>query len=98
MGISPIESTIFTNQMSANASSVQNSHNNRVELQTIMAQNLFNEKDEKVLEVRPAEQNHEVDEDAEHEKDEADQKQRHLKKQKLKENESSSEHLLDVLV
>ena len=98
MGISPIGSVIFTNQMTANASSIQNAHNNRLDLQNIMAQNLFNEKDEKVLEVRPAEQNHEVDEDAEHEKDEADQKQRHLKKQKLKEDATPSEHLLDITV
>ena len=98
MGISPIGSVIFTNQMTANVSSVQNAHNNRLDLQNIMAQNLFNEKDEKVLEVRPAEENHEVDEDAEHEKDEADKKQRDLKKQKLKEDATSSEYLLDITV
>jgi len=98
MGISPIGSVIFTNQMTVNASSVQNAHNNRLDLQNIMAQNLFNEKDEKVLEVRPTEENHEVDEDAEHEKDEAKAKQLKLKKQNKEEESFSGEHLLDITV
>lgn len=73
MAIGAIGSAIFTNQMTANVSSVQNAHNNRVDFQNMVAQAAANEKEEKVLEVRPAEENHEVDPDREHQKNEADQ-------------------------
>ncbi|WP_415397226.1 hypothetical protein [Sulfurimonas sp. CS5] len=73
MAIGAIGSAIFVNQMTANVSSVQNAHNNRVDFQNMVAQAAANEKEEKVLEVRPAEENHEVDPDREHQKNEADQ-------------------------
>ena len=73
MAIGPIGNTIFVNQMTANATALQNAHNNRVDFQNMVAQAAANEKDEKVLEVRPAEENHEVDPDREHEKNEAEQ-------------------------
>ncbi|MEA3228024.1 MAG: hypothetical protein U9P38_03010, partial [Campylobacterota bacterium] len=72
MALGPIGSAIFTNQMTANVASVQNAHNNRVEIQNMMAQSVVNERDEKVLKVRPAEENQEIDEDREHTKDEAE--------------------------
>lgn len=72
MAIGPIGNAIFVNQMTANAASVQNAHSSRVDFQNMVAQATVNEKDEKVLEVRPAEENHEVDEDREHQRDEAD--------------------------
>lgn len=73
MAIGAIGNAIFANQMTANVSSVQNAHNNRVDFQNMVAQAAANEKDEKVLEVRPAEENQEVDPDREHQKNEADQ-------------------------
>jgi len=73
MAIGPVGNAIFTNQMTASVSSVANSHNNRVDFQNMVAQAATQEKDEKVLEVRPTEENHEVDPDREHEKNEADQ-------------------------
>lgn len=73
MAIGAIGSAIFVNQMTANVSSVQNAHNNRIDFQNMVAQATANEKEEKVLEVRPAEENHEVDPDREHQKNEADQ-------------------------
>ena len=87
MSIGAIGSAIFTNQMTANASSVQNAHNNRVEFQNMVAQAAANEKDEKVLEVRPAEENQEVDPDREHEKNEADQETARNEKEKEEEKE-----------
>ncbi|MBL0708638.1 MAG: hypothetical protein JJW00_06295 [Sulfurimonas sp.] len=72
MSVGAIGSTIFTNQMTANVSSVQSAHNNRVDVQNVAAQASVNEKDEKVLEVRPTEESLGVDPDREHEKDEAD--------------------------
>ena len=73
MAIGAIGNAIFVNQMTANVSSVQNAHNNRVDFQNMVAQAAANEKDEKVLEVRPTEENQEVDPDREHQKNEADQ-------------------------
>ena len=73
MAIGPVGNAIFVNQQTASVASVANAHNNRVDFQNMIAQQNIQEKDEKVLEVRPTEENHEVDPDREHEKNEADQ-------------------------
>jgi len=99
MALGPIGSTIFTNQMTASAASVQNAHTNRVDMQNMMAQAIVNERDEKILQVRPTEENHEVNEDREHTKDEA---RRDM--QRSEQNEDENEELreetftLDILV
>ena len=73
MAIGPIGNAIYVNQQTASVASVANSHNNRVDMQNMFAQAAANEKEEKILVVRPAEENHEVDPDREHQKNEADQ-------------------------
>ena len=100
MAIGPIGSAIFTNQMTANVSSVQNAHNNRVDFQNMVAQAAANEKDEKVLEVRPAEENQEVDEDREHTRDEADRENQRSEKPEDDDSaeEPSSIYKLDIKV
>ncbi len=87
MAIGPVGAAIFVNQMTASVSSVQNAHNNRVDFQNMVAQATANEKDEKVLEVRPAEENHEVDPDREHQRDEADRETQRSKKDEDEEND-----------
>ncbi|MBU0719919.1 hypothetical protein KJ877_01110 [bacterium] len=103
MAIGPIGNAIYVNQQTATVSSVQGNQNNRFDLQNIAAQAAANEKDEKVLEVRPTEENHEVDPDREHEKNEADQETARSKKREKKEEEeeqksSSSLYKLDIKV
>ncbi len=101
MAVGPIGSAIFTNQMTPVAASVQNAHNNRVDFQNMVAQLAVQEKDEKVLEVRPAEENQEVDEDREHTRDESDREmQRNKKQEKDEEDETPEEplHRLDITV
>ncbi len=98
MAIGPIGSVIFTNQMTANASSVQNAHNNRVDFQNMVAQAAANEKNEKVLEVRPAEENQEVDEDREHTRDEADRKNQRSKQENDEDEKPESSYKLDIKV
>ena len=101
MAVGPIGNAIFVNQQTATVASVQGNQNNRFDLQNVMAQAATNEKDEKVMEVRPTEENYEVDEDREHQKNEADQEsKRNPKKKKDEEEEphSSSEHILDIKV
>ena len=100
MAIGPIGNAIFANQMTANVSSVQNAHNNRVDFQNMIAQAAANEKDEKVLEVRPAEENQEVDPDREHQRDEADRENQRSEKREIDEAEEDmqSMYTLDIKV
>ena len=102
MAIGPIGNAIFTNQMTANVSAVQNAHNSRVDFQNMVAQAAVNEKDEKVLEVRPAEENHEVDPDRDHQRDEAERdmaRTPHEEKEEEEEELSGYEvHKLDIKV
>ena len=105
MSIDGLGSVIYTNQQMPSVASVVNSHNNRLDMQNIMAQTSLNEKDEKVLEVRPAEENHEVVSDREHEKSEAEQENKRDKKHAHShdgENEEKSGqsqlHILDIKV
>lgn len=90
--IGPVASAIFTNQMTPAAATVQNSNQNRVDFQNMVAQAQVQEKDEKVLEVRPAEENREVDEDKEHTRDEADREN-----QRNSKNEDDDENSQDTL-
>ena len=101
MAIGPIGNAIFVNQQTASVASVQNSHNNRVDLQNMFAQAAANEKEEKVLEVRPTEENHEVDPDREHQKNEADQE--NARSDKKEDDDSQKKqtpplHKLDIKV
>jgi len=100
MSVGAIGSAIFTNQMTPVASSAANAHNNRVDFQNMVAQAAVNEKDEKVLEVRPTEENQEVDEDREHTRDEADRETKRNKKQEDEdeENEGETVYKLDIKV
>ena len=101
MAIGPIGNAIFTNQMTASAASVQNAHNNRVDFQNMVAQAAANEKEEKVLEVRPAEENQEVDPDREHQRDEADRENQRSEKREedgSEEVDDASKYKLDIKV
>ena len=101
MAIGPIGNAIFVNQQTATVASIQGNQINRFDLQNVMAQALLDEKEEKVIEVRPTEENHEVDEDREHQKNSADQETKRHKKEKEdeeEEQESSSLHILDIKV
>lgn len=103
MAIGAIGNAIFANQMTANVSSVQNAHNNRVDFQNMVAQAAAQEKDEKVLEVRPTEENHAIDPDREHQKNEADQELARNEKEEQESEEETKEpefpiHKLDIKV
>lgn len=98
MAIGPVGNAIFANQMTANVSSVQNAHSSRVDFQNMVAQAAVNEKDEKVLKVRPTEENHEVDEDREHTRDEADRDNQRNEKEETEEENQESMYKLDIKV
>ncbi len=100
MALGPIGNAIYVNQQTASVASAQGNQNNRFDLQNMAAQAATNEKEEKVLEVRPAEENHEVDPDREHQKNEADQETARSEKRDLKEEEqpTTSIYKLDIKV
>ena len=100
MAIGPVGSAIFTNQMTPAVASNQNAHTNRVDFQNMVAQAQVQEKDEKVLEVRPAEENQDVDEDREHTRDEADRETKRSEKPEEDEEEEEEFPLykLDIKV
>ena len=100
MAVGPVGNAIFANQMTANVASVQNSHNNRVDFQNMIAQSSANEKDEKVLEVRPTEENQEVNDEREHTRDEADRENERSehKEQEEEKNEDEPLYKLDIKV
>lgn len=100
MSIGAIGNTIYVNQQTATVSSVQANFNNRLDLQNVAAQAAVNEEEKKILEVRPTEQIHEVDADAEHNKNQADQESKRAPKKEDKEQEEEefSEYKLDIKV
>ena len=101
MAVGPIGNTIFVNQMTASVASAHGNQNNRYDLQNVIAQAAANEKEETILEVRPAEENHEVDADREHQKNEADQENARSEKREQDEEEPKEEfslHKLDIKV
>jgi len=108
MAVGPIGGTILVNQMTPAVTPVQGGQYTRFELQNIAAQAMVQEKQQEIEEVRPAEENHEVDPDREHNRQEADEEmeenpdksRKHFdsKEEKLKESSSKTTHLLDIKV
>ena len=101
MAIGPIGNTIYVNQQIASVASDKNVQLNRFELQALAAQVIMHDQEKEVLEVRPTEENHAVDPDREHTKEQAEQEERRSEDQ---ENASSPEeeqkplHILDIKV
>lgn len=102
MSIGAVGSVIFVNQQTASVAPLQGNQNNRFDLQNVAAQTAVNKKDEIVLEVRPAEENKEVDPDREHQREEADQETARNKKKNNNEDDEQettvNTHHLDIKV
>lgn len=91
MALGPVGNAIYVNQQTASVATAHGNQNNRLDLQNVAAQAAANEKEEKVLEVRPTEENQEVDGDREHQKNEADQETARNKRKLPKEDEDTPE-------
>lgn len=105
MAISPLGNIVLVNQMTPAATASQNAHSNRVELQNFMAQATVQEKDEKVLEIREAEESHEVDPDREHQQQESDEQMKNMSRKRKPHSENEEDesdlpplHKLDIKV
>ena len=99
MAVGAIGGAIYVNQQIPVVASEKSAVHNRFDLQNIAAAESANNKQKEVEEVRPTEENHEVDPDKEETKKEADQQKRRDKKQKREEEEQpDSNHHLDIKV
>lgn len=101
MAVGLVANAIYVNQQTPSVASVATAHNSRVDFQNMVAQTTAQEKEIEVLEVRPTEENYEVDPDREHEKKEADQENAGNKKQKKQEEKKEAQpplHILDIKV
>jgi len=108
MAVSPIGGAVLVNQMTPAVTSVQGGQYTRFELQNVAAQAAVNEKQKEVEELRPAEENHAVDPDREHQRQEADEEMSQNSKkprkhfdsdeEKLPESLEETPHLLDIKV
>lgn len=102
MAIGPIGNAIYVNQQMASVASEQNAILNRFELQALAAAAASKEEKQEIEEVRPTEENHGVDPDREHTKEQAEQDERrpqHKEEENDKEQTPSKPlHILDIKV
>jgi len=107
MAVGPVGSVVLVNQMTPAVTPLQGGQYTRYELQNLAAQALVQEKQQEVEEVRPTEENHAVDPDREHTRQEAEEElaQQNKKPKKDRKNVEDEEeditqehHLLDLRV
>ena len=99
--IGPIGGAIYVNQQMASVASEKNALLNRFELQALAAATASQEEKQEIEEVRPTEENHGVDSDREHTKEQAQQEERRSPHPEKKEDDSPPTpplHILDIKV
>jgi len=100
MALDAVGSTIYVNQQMASVSSEHTARLNRIEMQNVTAAIAVNTEEKEVIEVRPAEENHSVNEDREHERQEHDEEQKKSSKKNHEDEkkDDSSLYHLDIKV
>lgn len=101
MSITPVGGVIYANQQMAGIAAEVGAQQNRTELQALAAQTLASAQKKAIQEVRPAEENQNVDPDREHQREQADQEERRASEEFPDEEEhipKKSSHLLDIKV
>ncbi len=102
MAVGPIGNAIYVNQQMAAVASEKTAVLNRFELQTLVAAAASQEAHKEVEEVRPPEENHGVDADREHTREQAEQEERQFESEEGSEEEKPEPekplHLLDIKV
>ncbi|MGD9969986.1 MAG: hypothetical protein AB7S65_05980 [Sulfuricurvum sp.] len=98
--VGPIGNAIYVNQQMASVASEKNAVLNRFEFQAAVAAAIAHQENTEIEEVRPPEENHNVDPDREHTKEQADQEERKKEKGEKEHppQSPSSLHLLDIKV
>ena len=105
MSVGAIGNVVLVNQMMPAVTPVQGNQYTRFDLQNVAAQAAVQEKEQEIEEVRPTEENHAIDPDREHQREEADEETQNLPKKKGHKIEEESDedtdeplHLLDIKV
>lgn len=99
MAVGPIGNAIYVNQQMASVASEKNALLNRFELQALAAATVAQEEKREIEQVRPAEENHAVDPDREHTREQAEQEERRSEEREETAPESPRPlHLLDIKV
>jgi len=102
MALGPVGNVIFVNQQTPAVATIKADHNARLDFQNMAAQHITNEKEKEVQELRPTEENQQIDPDREHQKEEAEQEQKNRKKQKKADEQEQTDapviHHLDIKV
>ena len=99
--IGPIGSAIYVNQQMASVASEKNALLNRFEMQALAAATAAQEEKQEIEDVRPPEENHGVDPDREHTKEQAQQEEQRSPKHQKEENPKTVPkplHILDIKV
>jgi len=89
MAVSSLTNIVFINQNMHVAAGVQTSQFNRYDLQNLAAEELVNEKEKIVEEVRPIEETYKIDPNQEHEKEKAKEQEREHKSSSHKQNDDT---------
>ena len=90
--IGPVANTIYTNQLTPAVASEKNALQNRFELQNLAAAESANTKTKEIEEVRPTEENYKVDEDREHNKQEAESENQKSREERDKDDKHQEQH------
>jgi hypothetical protein len=108
MAVGAIGGAVLVNQMTPAVTPVQGGQYTRFELQNVAAQAAVQEKQKEVEELRPTEENHGIDPDREHNRQEADEEmsenpqksRKHFDSNEEQQEEilKEEEHLLDIKV
>ena len=103
MALGPVGNAIFVNQQTPIVSSIKADHSARFDLQNMAAQQIVNEKDKEIKEVRPTEENAAIDPDREHQRQEADEEMAQKEKKEKEENNQEEKtppafHHIDIRV
>lgn len=93
MAVSPLGNVVYVNQNMQVASQNQSTQHARFDMQAFASMEEFDAKQKELKEVRPTEETHQIDPDAEHEKNQADQEEEEREKlaQEQRENEEEEE-------
>ena len=98
MAVGPIGGAIYVNQQIPAVASEKISLQNRFDLQNLAAAEATNNKEKEMEEVRPTEENHEVDPDREENKQEQEQKKRQREQKDERSDDDEPLHHLDIKV
>ncbi|MBR8462235.1 hypothetical protein KDE12_05105 [Campylobacter sp. faydin G-105] len=92
MSVSPLGNSTFINQNAPVASAVQSNHQARFDLQSAMTEQIAQEKDKQITQLRPTEETYKIDPQHEHEKKKQEQQESLAQNLENNTNEDSDEN------